>query len=1118
MLATFFVTNTADAVENTPEAVGTLRQAIFDANQFADADTINFDISLNGGTIQLSDTAAVSLRVTRSVTIDATMLPLGLTIDASGLDSDPTVVDGGGVSVFAIEAPSPQTESLDVTLEGLTITGGDAFFGGGGISFGSQFRDVTLGKLTISKSNIVDNGGLAGGVFAKVAGADVEIVDTTISGNVSTFRGGGAYATLRESSSLLIERSTVSGNTAATDGGGVFAKASADEGNPFPSPRSITIAESLISGNTAFDRGGGLYLFNYDGTETLVTDSRITGNEVPAEATGNHRNGGGIYAYVRDQSDKANQPRITITQSTVDDNEAEHEGGGIFVCAKYHGEFVATNVTISGNRTLNQSTGAGGGLFIARFDATPGETVDAYLRNVTVTQNTSASGGGLGVAPLSDIFVRVANSIISENFDHQVQPQPNNLDGRIVASEFKFNLVGSGSTILDHITGNPVTPDSTNKLNNNTPLLNPLVYRGGPTPTHAPRPSSPVRDQGSNALASDPFTGTPFLTDQRGVNNPRLFDIVGVGNGPGQFIVDIGAYEIGPLARVGDVRLDNATWQRDPYSFGELVLAGEQLRPVATQNVTTVEIVFGGHVRKKLSAGGVVSDIASTPTEGNMLLELRRTRRDTDGTALNDSVGATGFTYNATTYTAVWTFPTLADGKYAIHLRSPASNQAGIVNSTGQELDSNWVNLDNGTPDIFGDDPRRGLSDGDSVEGSVGNEFRFHFALLKGDYDGDGVVEVGAEAATGDGDGDGDAGDAQDLAIGVNGNALPLRKIGGADLADDEIINTSDLAIWKNGWGPTGVAGDVDGDGDSDGNDFLIWQRAVGDISAWYDGPPPGPPPVYGLVPRVSNVIVSGSLSNHAPYSLDTVDGSGNQLVTIPVGGADTISIVFSEAVNVAAESLVVIGMRTGVLPELAAFSYVAATKTATWRFEGWALADQYLLALSDEVTDVDGNWLDGEWTNPASRSTTAAAVSEFPSGNGSPGGWFNFVVSLMPGDANLDGIVNGSDFSILAANWGQQFGRLFVHADFNGDGAVDGADYSYLAATFNLNFQTLWVMADFDGDFDVDEFDLDVIADNGNMTGATWADGDLNGDGAVTMADLDLALAQYGLALSVVA
>jgi hypothetical protein len=45
-------------------------------------------------------------------------------------------------------------------------------------------------------------------------------------------------------------------------------------------------------------------------------------------------------------------------------------------------------------------------------------------------------------------------------------------------------------------------------------------------------------------------------------------------------------------------------------------------------------------------------------------------------------------------------------------------------------------------------------------------------------------------------------------------------------------------------------------------------------------------------------------------------------------------------------------------------------------------------------------------------------------------------------------------------------------------------------------------------------DFAHSYIAENGNMTGATRADGDLDGDGEVTMDDLDLALAQYGLGI----
>jgi hypothetical protein len=76
------------------------------------------------------------------------------------------------------------------------------------------------------------------------------------------------------------------------------------------------------------------------------------------------------------------------------------------------------------------------------------------------------------------------------------------------------------------------------------------------------------------------------------------------------------------------------------------------------------------------------------------------------------------------------------------------------------------------------------------------------------------------------------------------------------------------------------------------------------------------------------------------------------------------------------------------------------------------------------------------------------------------------------------------------------------------------------LSGNWPINIQTLVVQADFNGDFVVDVNDLNVIANNAGATSATWAQGDLDGDGEVTMDDLDLAFAQYGaggLFLSVV-
>ena len=86
---------------------------------------------------------------------------------------------------------------------------------------------------------------------------------------------------------------------------------------------------------------------NYSFTETLIEDAWITDNQVLSST---HGNGGGIYAYVSDFG-SGGSPKITITGSTVDNNRTTERGGGIFVCAKGGGEFVAENSTLSNNST-----------------------------------------------------------------------------------------------------------------------------------------------------------------------------------------------------------------------------------------------------------------------------------------------------------------------------------------------------------------------------------------------------------------------------------------------------------------------------------------------------------------------------------------------------------------------------------------------------------------------------------------------------------------------------------------------------------------------------------------------------------------------------------------------
>jgi hypothetical protein len=53
-----------------------------------------------------------------------------------------------------------------------------------------------------------------------------------------------------------------------------------------------------------------------------------------------------------------------------------------------------------------------------------------------------------------------------------------------------------------------------------------------------------------------------------------------------------------------------------------------------------------------------------------------------------------------------------------------------------------------------------------------------------------------------------------------------------------------------------------------------------------------------------------------------------------------------------------------------------------------------------------------------------------------------------LAGDLNRDRAVNGTDFAILAGNFGRT-GMTFAQGDLNGDGSVNGSDFAILAGNF---------------------------------------------------------------------
>ena len=101
-----------------------------------------------------------------------------------------------------------------------------------------------------------------------------------------------------------------------------------------------------------------------------------------------------------------------------------------------------------------------------------------------------------------------------------------------------------------------------------------------------------------------------------------------------------------------------------------------------------------------------------------------------------------------------------------------------------------------------------------------------------------------------------------------------------------------------------------------------------------------------------------------------------------------------------------------------------------------------------------------GNWNGPGGIVSTAAAANSLSYGLGyadsaDPGnpadlssGTIEIKYTLL-GDANLDGIVNGIDFGILAANFNKGV-TGWDQGDFNYDNVVNGIDFGQLAANFN--------------------------------------------------------------------
>jgi hypothetical protein len=235
--ATFFT-----VINLNDNGLGSLRQAILDANATAGADTINFDPSVTGTiTLTTGQLPVISENLTivgsgaSVITVSGNHAPGSIFEIASGVIvtiSDLTISDG-----FAFRAGGILNNGGMLFVSNCTLSGSSASAGGGISNIG--------GTVTITKSTFSGNTASGGGIFNQ--GGTVNIASSTISNNFAA-GGGGIF---NQGGTVTVTNSTISNNSATLGGFAMGGAIFIDSG-------TVNIANSTLSGNLAINGGGGI--------------------------------------------------------------------------------------------------------------------------------------------------------------------------------------------------------------------------------------------------------------------------------------------------------------------------------------------------------------------------------------------------------------------------------------------------------------------------------------------------------------------------------------------------------------------------------------------------------------------------------------------------------------------------------------------------------------------------------------------------------------------------------------------------------------------------------------------------------------------------------------------
>jgi hypothetical protein len=306
---------------------------------------INNANSSGGGTINLAEECTYALTAVDNTNLMTGANGLPVVTSRITIKGDRTTIARKGhgptppspFRIFEVDGPVG-----NLTLQGLTISGGTNPFGGGILN--------AYGAVTLNHSQVTGNTADAVGI-----------------------PGGGGGGVLNFAGTLTLNDSQVNGNS-SPNGGGI---ASGNGGAP-GSSSTLILNNSQVNRNTASGGthgAGGIA----NGGIAVLNRSEVNNNAAPGLF------GGGI----------VNHGTMTINESQVKGNSAPGGGGGgiinLNVGAPNSGVLTINNSQVNGNSAPG---GIGGGI----LNDIPGlglPPATLALDHSQVTHNTSASGGGI---------------------------------------------------------------------------------------------------------------------------------------------------------------------------------------------------------------------------------------------------------------------------------------------------------------------------------------------------------------------------------------------------------------------------------------------------------------------------------------------------------------------------------------------------------------------------------------------------------------------------------------------------------------------------------------------------------------------------------------------------